>query len=171
MGRIGTSRRGLIAGLIVVRIGHRMTRRWLYGGGSIGLGCADLGAANTRLIASAGTPAVGTAMGWMIVAGSPAVASMAGQQALVQTQTTDAYRGRVYGALISVQGVAFVIGLTLGGVFGDRIGIVEVLSAGALMRVLGGVVAVIFLPRDERQNTTAIEGVSMSSGMASSQER
>ena len=62
---------GLTAGLVVVRIGHRMTRRWLYGGGAIGTGIADFGCANARLIAPPGTAAVGVAMGWMVLAGPP----------------------------------------------------------------------------------------------------
>lgn len=146
---------GLTAGLVVVRIGHRMTRRWLYGGGSIGTGIADFGCANARLIAPPGTAAVGVAMGWMVLAGAPVTTYIAGQYAIVQSQTSDAYRGRVFGALGSVNGLAVVAGVTLGGVLGDRVGIVAVLSAGALLRVLGGAVALILLPRDERDEANA----------------
>ncbi|MEZ4571747.1 MAG: MFS transporter [Thermomicrobiales bacterium] len=60
---------GLIAGVIVVRIGHKLTRRWLLGGGMIGIGLADFCTANVRVVAAAGTQAVGAAMGFMIAAG------------------------------------------------------------------------------------------------------
>ncbi|HYI15481.1 MAG TPA: MFS transporter [Thermomicrobiales bacterium] len=148
---------GLTVGLVVVRIGHRMTRRWLYGGGAVGTGIADFGCANATLIAPPGTAAVGVAMGWMVLAGGPVTTYLAGQYAIVQSQAVDAYRGRVFGALGSVNGIAIVIGVALGGVLGDRIGIVAVLSAGALLRMLGGIVALILLPRDERDVVAALE--------------
>ena len=141
---------GLIAGVAVVRVGQRLSKRWLFGGGLAGLGLADFGAFNARRIADPGLPAVGVAMGWMTLAGFPAVASGAGSQASVQAQTADAYRGRVFGALSAVRGVAMLIGLGVGGVLGDAIGIVPVLSASAAVRILGGLIALGYLPRRER---------------------
>ncbi len=143
---------GFTAGLIVVRIGHRFTKRWLIGGSMLGLGFADLGAFNAHRIAALGTPAVGVAMGWMVIAGFPAVAGIAGRQALLQEQTTDAFRGRVFGALRSVQGLALLLGLAIGGVCGDSIGLVPVLSASACVRILGGLIALGFLPRGAQQH-------------------
>lgn len=162
VGWLGTAQAigGLIAGVILVRAGRRIATRWLLGGGMTGLGLADFMAFNSFRVASLGTPAVGVAMGWMVVAGFPAVASGAGRQVLVQEQTTDAYRGRVFGALGSMQGIAMLAGLALGGVLGDTVGLVPVLSASALVRVLGGVIALIFLPRhDSRPHAAAtVEG-------------
>jgi MFS family permease len=152
VGWLGTAQAvgGLIAGVTVARFGTRLTKRWLLGGGMIGLGLADFSAFNSRRLAGPGTPAVAVAMGWMFVAGFPAVAGGTGRQTIVQTGTTDAYRGRVYGALGAVQGSAMLVGFGLGGVLGDAVPLVPVLSASALLRVLGGLVALTFLPRDER---------------------
>ena len=97
-------------------------------------------------------------MGWMVVAGFPAVAGGAGRQVLVQEETTDAYRGRVFGALLSVLGVTMLLGVLIGGVLGDAIGLVPVLSASALVRVFGGVIALVFLPRHDSRPHTAIVG-------------
>jgi hypothetical protein len=143
---------GLLGGLALARVGQRAATRWLVGGGVLGLGLADLLTFNVRRVASAGLPAVGAALGFMTLAGFPAVASGAGRQALVQTQTEDAYRGRVFGALRATGGVAMLVGLALGGVFGDIIGLVPVLSASAVLRMLGGVIALGLLPgRNGRQ--------------------
>ena len=71
------------------------------------------------------------------------------RRALVQAQTADAYRGRVFGVLRAVQGVALLVGLGAGGVLGDAVAIVPVLSASAAVRVLGGLVALTLLPRGE----------------------
>lgn len=151
VGWLGTAQAvgGLIAGVMLVRIGQRLTMRWLVGGGLAGVGVADFASFNAHRIAAQGTPAVGVAMGWMGLAGFPVVAYGAGRQALVQTQAPDAYRGRVFGALGAVSGIAMLIGLGLGGVFGDTIGLVPVLSASAVIRVLSGVLALVFLPRQE----------------------
>lgn len=140
---------GLVAGLAIVRVGHRMTPRWLYGGGLIGIGLADLGAANARRIASAGTPSVGVAVGWTAVGGVPDVMSWTGRQAIMQTQTTDAYRGRVFGVLGSANSLAILAGLAAGGVLGDMVGIVPVLSVAAIVRILAGLLATILLPRHQ----------------------
>lgn len=140
---------GLVAGVIVVRVGERFTKRWLLGGGMAGLGLCDLSAFNAFRVAAQGTPAVGVAMGVMVVAGFPATAGGVGRQSLIQEQAADAYRGRVFGALGSLGGLAMLTGFAIGGVLGDAIGLVPVLSASALVRVLGGLVALAFLPRGE----------------------
>ena len=153
VGWLGTAQAvgGLIAGVVIARVGHRVAMRWLVGGGMVGLGLADLGAFNAHRVAAPGTAAVGVAMGWMVLAGFPVVAGGAGRQALVQAQTVDAYRGRVFGALRAVQGLALLVGFGVGGVLGDAVGIVPVLSASAAVRVLGGLVALALLPRRERR--------------------
>jgi MFS family permease len=140
---------GIIAGLVVVRIGHRLSRRWLLGGGIAGIGLADLGSANARLIASAGTPAVGVAMGCMAGAGLPAVASGTGRQTIVQEQAPDAFRGRVFGALASADGLALIVGLAAGGLLGESVSIVVLLSIAASLRIAGGLSVFILLPREE----------------------
>jgi MFS family permease len=136
---------GLIGGMVVAHYGRRFTKRWLLGGGMIGLGLADMAQFNARRIAGPGTPAVMVAMVCMMLAGFPAVAMGTGGQSLMQDLTEDHYRGRVFGALTAVQGVAVLVGLTLAGVLGEVIGIVPVLTAGSALCVAGGFVVVVFL--------------------------
>ncbi|MEA2515934.1 MAG: hypothetical protein QOJ59_5423 [Thermomicrobiales bacterium] len=161
---------GLIAGVVIAHAGHRLTKRWLLGGGLVGLGLADLSAFNARHVAGPGTPAVGVAMGCMLLAGFPVVASGAGRQTLVQAQAADAYRGRVFGALGAVQGVALLIGFGVGGVLGDDIGLAPVLSASAGLRNLGGLVALGLLPRHARAGSPR-PSASFGGGSASSCRR
>ena len=123
--------------------------RRLFGFGMLGTGLADLGTANARLFAPAGPPALGVALGFAGLAGFPVVALGTGRQSLVQSQTTDRYRGRVFGTLAAVQGAALLLGYAIGGVLGGVAGLVVTLSAGALLRVLAGVLALLLLPRDE----------------------
>jgi predicted MFS family arabinose efflux permease len=137
---------GLIAGIMIARIGHRIARRWLIGVGLIGVGATDFSTFNTRRIVGPGLPAIGVAMGWMVLAGFPSVAGQTGRQSLIQERVVDAYRGRVFGALGAVLGVSMLIGFAIGGVLGDSIGLVPVLSASALVRILGGLIVLKFMP-------------------------
>jgi len=50
-----------------------------------------------------------------------------------------------------------VVGFALGGVLGGVTGLVVTLSAGALLRVLAGVLALLFLPREEPALTGAVD--------------
>jgi MFS family permease len=140
---------GLVAGVFIARIGHRFAKRWLIGGGMIGIGTTDFSTFNTRRIVGPGLPAVGVAMGWMVLAGFPSVAGGTGRQSLVQERVTDAYRGRVFGTLGAVMGVSMLIGFGLGGVLGDSIGLVPVLSASALVRIVGGLIVLKFMRETE----------------------
>jgi len=151
VGWLGTAQAvgGLIAGVIVARAGHRLSQRWLFGGGSAVLGLTDTAAFNARLFAGPGTPAVAVAMGCMTLSGFPVVTYYTGRQTLLQNHVVDAYRGRVFGALGAVQGLAMLIGLAIGGLLGEAVNIVLLLSASAMLRVIGGLIAIRWLPRDE----------------------
>jgi hypothetical protein len=139
---------GLLAGVLVARIALNSSPRVLFAGGLIGLGLADIGVANAAAFAPTGPGALIAASGFMLLAGFPVVAAFAAGHGLLQTLTTDAYRGRVFGSLATIQGMAVLIGLALGGAAIDAIGVVPVLSVGAAMWVVGGVFALIRLPRD-----------------------
>jgi MFS family permease len=147
---------GLIAGVIIVRIGHHFTKRWLLGFGAIGIGLADLSTANAYRIAGPGTAAIGIAMGCMILAGPPAVAGGAATQSIIQEQTTDAYRGRVFGAFGWVISIAMLFSFAAGGILGDAVGIVPILSAAALLRIVGGIGVFAFMPRHEHAHQRAL---------------
>jgi hypothetical protein len=84
----------------------------------------------------------------MLLAGFPVVAANAAGHGLLQTLTADAYRGRVFGALGTVQGMATLAGLAFSAAAVDVVGVVPVLSLGAAMWIVGGTVALTRLPRD-----------------------
>ena len=84
----------------------------------------------------------------MLLAGFPVVAAFAAGHGLLQTLTADAFRGRVFGALGAIQGMATLVGLTLGAAAIDAIGVVPVVSVGAAMWIVGGVFALTRLARD-----------------------
>ena len=138
---------GIIAGMLAGRFGHRLHKRLLYSLGVLGLGVSDLGVFNSHFLVDRGAQAVAFAAGFMVLSGFPAVASGVGQTTLLQDLTDDRFRGRVFGALSAVQGVFMLIGLTIAGVLGNRVGIVAVLDGGCIMGIIGGAIALIRFAR------------------------
>lgn len=139
---------GLGAGALIARTSARISPRLLFAGGLLGLGIADFGMVNSANLAPPDVSPVALAGAFMILAGAPIVALHAASLGILQVETTDAFRGRVFGALGMVEGFAILTGLLAGALTVDRFGIVPVLSAGALMWAVGGVVALVRLPRD-----------------------
>ncbi len=137
---------GLCAGALVARVALSLSPRVLFASGLIGLGLADLGMANAAALAPTGAAAVTAASGFMLLAGFPVVAAFAAGHGLLQTITADAFRGRVFGALSAIEGLATLAGLGFGGAAIDAIGVVSVMSLGAAMWIAGGVVALVRLP-------------------------
>ena len=138
---------GLLGGVVVARLAATVAPRLLFAGGLIGLGAADLGMANAAALAPPGPAAVAVAAAFMALAGFPVVAASAAGHGLLQTLTSDAFRGRVFGALGAMQGIAMLAGLMTSSAAMDTIGVVPVLSFGAAMWIAGGVVALVRLPR------------------------
>ena len=114
----------------------------------IGLGITDLGLANAALLAPPGPAAMAVGSTFMLLAGFPVVSAFAARDGLLQTLTADAFRGRVFGALGAIQGMAILVGLTLGAVVIDSIGVVPAVSLGAAMWIVGGVFALTRLAKD-----------------------
>ncbi len=152
---------GLIAGALVARAASKVAPKQLFASGLLGLGIADLGMVNAATIAGAGPSAVAVAAAFMVIAGFPAVALNASAMGIVQMETVDAFRGRVFGAFTTIQGLSTLAGLVIGTLAIDRFGIVPVLSAGASMWVVGGLIALTRLPGDAGRNAPDNCAVSM----------
>jgi MFS family permease len=145
---------GLLAGALVARAALEVSPRILLAGGMIGLGLTDLGVANAGALAPPGAGSVLAASGFMLLAGFPVVAATSARHGLLQLLTTDAFRGRVFGALGAAQGLAILIGLGFGGLAIDAVGVVPVVSVGAAMWIAGGVFVLFALPRDAGSAST-----------------
>ena len=69
---------------------------------------------------------------------------------LMQEHTTDRYRGRVFGALGAVEGVAIVTGTVAAGVLAHVLGIVAVLSVQGAGYVAAGILVLALLQAPQR---------------------
>jgi hypothetical protein len=147
----------MLAGVLVARFAKAISPRLLFAAGMIGLGLTDLGVANAARFAMPGAPAVAVASAFMVLAGFPVVATAAARAGLLQGLTEDAFRGRVFGALNAVQGLAILAGLALGGLAIDTVGVVPIMSIGAASWIGGGLFALARLPRDIDQAVSGAE--------------
>lgn len=139
---------GLGAAAVVSQAGRRVSAHVLFAGGMIGLGLTDLGVSNAANLVEPGTPALVLGAVFFFFSGLPVVAAQSARATLLQRLTEDSHRGRVFASLGTIQSVAILIGLLAGGLLGDRVGIVALLSVGALCWLFGGAIALLRLPHD-----------------------
>jgi hypothetical protein len=113
----------------------------LLGLGALGLSLVDLMTFNYHVI----VPGIAPGLVLMAIVGIPVAGMIAGATTLMQLSTDDAYRGRVLGAYGAVGALSSLIGATLGGFLGDRVGIVTMLNVQALGYGLAGGLALVAL--------------------------
>ena len=133
---------GLLGGLLVGRIGRLLPPLRLIAIAGILDG--------VLLLAIINSGSLGLAIGLMALAGLPVVTFFVSGQTLIQANTTDQFRGRVFGALSTVGALMTLIGMGLAALLGDRLGIVPTLSLGAIAYGLAGVAALALRPAIER---------------------
>ena len=74
---------------------------------------------------------------------------MAGAMTLIQRNTADSHRGRVFGALGAVEGIAIVAGTVAAGFLGQTVGIIPVLAVQGGGYVAAGLLVVVALRHAE----------------------
>ena len=87
----------------------------------------------------------------MAVVGVPGALMLAGALTLVQRHTASTHRGRVFGSLSAVEGIAVVSGTIAAGLLGRTVGIIPVLAAQGAGYLVAGLAVVIVL-RDEQSS-------------------
>ncbi len=125
---------GITGGLIAAAIGNRVRASRLFGWGAVAFGAIDLVMFLYPLVWVAVWPAVVC----MVVVGLPGALTLAGAMTLFQRATTGDNRGRVFGALGALEGVAVVAGTLTAGFLGQATGIIPVLAAQGAGYVLAG---------------------------------
>jgi Na+/melibiose symporter-like transporter len=133
---------GIVGGLIAAAAGSRLRPAWMFGGGAVAFGAIDLVLFLYPLVHVAIWPAIAL----MIVVGVPGALLLAGGMTLLQGATTDSHRGRVFGALGAIEGIAIVAGTIAAGFLGQSIGIIPVLATQGGGYLVGGV-AILFALR------------------------
>jgi MFS family permease len=86
-------------------------------------------------------PVVPVILVLIIFGGAGAVGFFVPLLTLLQTNVANAYQGRIFGALSAIQAIALLIGMSMAGGLGDRIGIVPMLLIDASFNILAALLA------------------------------
>jgi Na+/melibiose symporter-like transporter len=125
---------GIVGGLIAAAAGNRARASRLFGWGAVAFGAIDL----VMFLYPLAWVAVWPAVLCMVVVGLPGALTLAGAMTLFQRATTGDNRGRVFGALGALEGVAMVAGTLTAGFLGQLTGIIPVLAGQGAGYVLAG---------------------------------
>ncbi|GAC1403295.1 MAG: MFS transporter [Chloroflexota bacterium] len=137
---------GIAAALGVGFVMRRLSPGQLLGWGMWILGCLAIGVA---LLASQ----TGTLIG-MFLAGPPSLFGVAALNTLLQSHIPDDYRGRVFGASLSINAFATLLGTLLSGLLADRVGSRVVFGlGGGVFLIAVGVALWFLLPALSEMNT------------------
>jgi MFS family permease len=137
---------GILGGLLVVGLSSRLTPGRLLGASLLAFGGTSLAIWNGPHLTTA-TPLY---VGLFITAGVPAVAMLTGLTALIQTDTPDAYLGRVFATFLGTYNGLQALGMLLAGLLGDALGVVAVLNGQAAIYLVAGALALLALGRRQR---------------------
>jgi predicted MFS family arabinose efflux permease len=125
---------GVAGGLVVAVVAERWSPVTMVWAGSIAFGLVDLAIFLYPLLWVAAWPA---AVG-MVVVGLPGAIAVAGTMTLIQRNTTDIHRGRVFSLLSLAEAVSVVLGSVVAGLFGGPSGIMPVLALQGVGYVAAG---------------------------------
>jgi MFS family permease len=92
-------------------------------------------------------PSVPLAAALLVVTGIVVMLWIIGSQTLLQSTIADAYRGRVFGTYDTTIAALSVIGLTLGSMLGNTVGILPVLNGANALYLLAGALTLVLLGR------------------------
>ena len=130
---------GLAGGLLLAQVGQKVSNRWLAGGGLLGTGL--------MILVAVSFPTLRVVMGAITLAGISAIAWMIAFQTMLQQNTTDEYRGRVFGVYGTTASLLMVVGSGLAGASADWLGATVLITASAIITIIAGLLAwVLFKP-------------------------
>jgi Na+/melibiose symporter-like transporter len=132
---------GIVGGIVAAASGHRARASRLLSYGAIVFGLVDL----AIFLYPLGYVAVWPAIVGMIIVGLPGALTLAGLITLFQRSSEDSYRGRVFGAVSTLEGVTVLAGTLGAGYLSRFVGIVPVLAVQGAGYVIAGLVMLAWL--------------------------
>ncbi len=134
---------GLAGALLIARLGARMKPLPLLIGGALAFGAIDLVLFTYPVL----YPHIGPALVMLVIVGVPGAAMGAATLTLQQSQTDDAYRGRVVGAIGAMGGLGALLGATVAGVLGEVLPVVLLLVVQGSGYLIGGTAVLLLVRR------------------------
>jgi hypothetical protein len=93
------------------------------------------------VLVAATAPPFGVVLPLIALAGLAVMGSFVTLFALLQRLADDAYRGRVFGAFITVNALMSLVGMGLAGILTDRVGVAVTLGLGGFIQLAVAVLA------------------------------
>lgn len=148
---------GLLGGILVGVIGMRLPAVRLLTWSLFVFGLLSLAMWNAPAL----TTAEPLYLGAFVAAGVPAIAIHNGLTALIQTGVADRYLGRAFGTFMTTFSGLQALGMLLGGLLADPVGVVPALNGQAALYLLCGLIALLTL-RPPQQTVTVRQVVAAS---------
>jgi MFS family permease len=123
---------GVVGGLAVAALSHRISPMKLLGYGALAFGALDF----TIAVYPLALPVLWPMFVLIVLVGLPGAAMVASFNGLQQLWTPDRYRGRIFGAVNAGWALAVSIGTVFAGVLGDQLGIIPVLAVQGVIHLL-----------------------------------
>lgn len=128
---------GLLGSALVGQVGRRLT--------PVALIVLGLWSGGALLLVLYNVPSLPLALALVFLAGVTTVGWSVSTQTLLQSTVADVYRGRVFGALGTTNGLLSLCGVGLASALGDLVGLLPVLNASGTLRIVAGVLALVLL--------------------------
>ena len=140
---------GLIGAFIVGKFLRRASPARMLGVGALLFGLIDLVLFTYPVIA----PVVWPALVGMVIVGIPGTAMQVGGTTIQQREVLDTHRGRVIGLYMTVSAVGAIVGTSLGGFFGQTIGILPMVVIQGSGYAISGLMVLAVARRMSRAST------------------
>ena len=134
---------GVVGGFLIVSVAHRWSPVAMLGLGAVAFGAVDLAIFLYPVVLVAIWPAL---LGMLLV-GIPGAMVETGLRTLMQRNTRDAERGRVFSLQNLASSVMLMAGATAAGFLGEAVGIMPVLALQGVVYVAAGLMVLATLGR------------------------
>jgi MFS family permease len=123
--------------LLLAQIGRKWTPIQLITGGFLLAGILILIIVNF--------PTLVIVLPGLVLVGIPAIVSFVSVQTVLQQETEDAFRGRVFGAFGTTITLLMLVGSGLGGALADQLGASLLMNAASIIYIIAGLLAIVLL--------------------------
>jgi MFS family permease len=136
---------GVLGGLAIGRISHRVRPVTLMMGSGLILGAVSLALINVAAFSLTPALVMPLALLLKVAQGAPIIGFYVSLETLLQQTVPDRYRGRIFGAYGAACALAMLAGQVAASFMGDRLGVVVVMNGVGILFLASGLLAPILL--------------------------
>ena len=138
---------GLLGGLLLAQVGRRWDPPQLITTGLILSGLL--------IFITVSFPTLAVVLPILVLVGIPSIIAFVSVQTLLQQETEDAFRGRVFGAFGTTITLLMLIGSGLGGALADQLGALILMGGASFIYIIAGLLALVLLVKPTKETAVA----------------